>query len=525
VQHSILDAAVAAQVLAERRKADPLFQWVAHPKQRLFLGSTKPRAFFLAANRSGKSEALAACIASMLRFGRLNPLDVYSGAVAPVDEPRRVWIVGLSHTLLMETIAAHVFNNGYSGGLTHKPFIPDDEIEDFNIKRGVLTLKNGSLGMLHSCDSGREKFQAAAVDLIGFDEAPPLSIFKECAIRVAGGANRPLYIRMAATLLPPPGITTGVSWLYDQVVKPYEKGDHEHMDLFSASIRDNPHVSDATIKMLEAVYPAGSVDRQVRLEGKLIAQAFGAPAYASFHRNIHVSPKLGLKSIAPRLPLLFSFDVNVRPMTAVVAQDLGNRIVVLDEIYINKSTGASIGELAQEFRRRVPAHGAEIRIYGDATSNHLNAQTTKTDYDMLLNEFSGYPAPVIPYIPISNPFVHDRVNSVNFALRGPNGSVNLEMAAHCKELIADMEEVQKDPKNNGILKSRDAGDPYYYRTHISDALGYLVWAVRPVNLDDRSTRRRGLVQRDIPSPTYQFGRKSVPQKSRQTVGAGSERWM
>src|SRR5262249_29945999 len=70
----------------------------------------------------------------------------------------------------------------------------------------------------------------------------------------------------------------------------------------------------------------------------------------------------------------------------------------------------------------------------------------------------------------------DRVNLVNFLLGSGGGPVRHEVAASCTELIADYEQVLMAPDGSGIKKSHRQDDPYYQRTHISDGVGYVLWA-------------------------------------------------
>jgi hypothetical protein len=70
----------------------------------------------------------------------------------------------------------------------------------------------------------------------------------------------------------------------------------------------------------------------------------------------------------------------------------------------------------------------------------------------------------------SNPLVADRVNLVNAKLRNADGDVVLLIDAKCKELIKDFEQVSYKPDSSVVDKDRDP-----QRTHLSDALGYLIW--------------------------------------------------
>jgi hypothetical protein len=78
--------------------------------------------------------------------------------------------------------------------------------------------------------------------------------------------------------------------------------------------------------------------------------------------------------------------------------------------------------------------------------------------------------PVKYKVPKSNPAVRDRINLMNRQLRSAAGTVGLLVDPKCKELILDFEQVSYKQETNIIDKDRDR-----LRTHLSDALGYLVW--------------------------------------------------
>lgn len=73
-------------------------------------------------------------------------------------------------------------------------------------------------------------------------------------------------------------------------------------------------------------------------------------------------------------------------------------------------------------------------------------------------------------VPKANPGVRDRTSLVNSLLQNASGETSLWISSQCKELIADFEEVEYKPGSQVIDKERD-----HKRTHLSDALGYLLW--------------------------------------------------
>jgi hypothetical protein len=186
--------------------------------------------------------------------------------------------------------------------------------------------------------------------------------------------------------------------------------------------------------------------------------------YHAFSRAEHV----GELRLELGLPLLWAVDFNVDPMCSIVAQRVGEQINVLDEIVMHRvSTRQACAEFFQRFQRYM---GSGLVVYGDASGNNLKTSGT-TDYEMMRDYFARSPLRSIDYrVPKANPAVRDRVLMVNAKLRTANGDIQMRVAPQCKELIKDFEEVVWKPGTTQIDKDRDAK-----RTHLSDALGYLVW--------------------------------------------------
>lgn len=188
----------------------------------------------------------------------------------------------------------------------------------------------------------------------------------------------------------------------------------------------------------------------------------GGRVYCSFDRNVHVKAQ----KIDPRRPLLWAMDFNVDPMSSVIAQTDGKVTRVIDEIFLRHSTTL---DACEEFVRRYPRHPGGVIVYGDASGYH--EQTTGASDYGIVREFlrtHGYGA--VDYrVPRANPNVRERINLVNSRLRSAAGAVTLMVDGKCTELIRDFEEVAYKQDSSGIDKDRDR-----MRTHLSDALGYLL---------------------------------------------------
>ena len=185
--------------------------------------------------------------------------------------------------------------------------------------------------------------------------------------------------------------------------------------------------------------------------------------YNAFDRSKHVV-ELGVEADQP---LLWALDFNVNPMSSVVAQIRGGMVYVLDEIVLRH---ASTEEACRSFRERFGRHRGGVVVYGDASGN--NQQTTGSSDYQIVREFFRADAgrPVDCRIPRANPPVRERVQLMNAKLLSGGGEIRMLISHHCKELIKDFEQVAYKVESNQIDKDRDRS-----RTHLSDALGYLIW--------------------------------------------------
>jgi D-serine deaminase-like pyridoxal phosphate-dependent protein len=139
----------------------------------------------------------------------------------------------------------------------------------------------------------------------------------------------------------------------------------------------------------------------------------------------------------------------------------GEQVAVLDEIVLSRATTQ---QACEEFQNRFPEHAAGVTVYADASGAHMQT-TGASDLGVLKKFFrSGEYGAVEFRVPRSNPAVRDRLQAVNA------GMERVKIDARCKELIKDLEQVVYKENSQVIDKDRDPK-----RTHLSDALGYLMW--------------------------------------------------
>jgi phage terminase large subunit len=187
--------------------------------------------------------------------------------------------------------------------------------------------------------------------------------------------------------------------------------------------------------------------------------------YHCFNAAVH----LVRQAYDARKTLLWALDFNVAPMSSVLVQAHNGRLVAIDEIVLGRATTEEAG---LEFENRYKNHRAGLEIFGDASGRNMHT-TGMTDYTMLQGFLyrAGF-RNVKLRVPQKNPPVLSRVQKVNALLTNALGEVRLEVDPSCEELIKDFEEVMFKPDSGVVDKLRDLR-----RTHASDALGYLVWAL------------------------------------------------
>jgi Terminase large subunit, T4likevirus-type, N-terminal/Terminase RNaseH-like domain len=192
----------------------------------------------------------------------------------------------------------------------------------------------------------------------------------------------------------------------------------------------------------------------------------GGRVYSAFDRREHVRE---LRP-EPGLPLQWALDFNVDPMSSVVVQSTRDCVHVLDEIVIRQATTS---EACEAFLRKFPRHDAGVEIYGDASGNAMQT-TGASDFDMIREHFMVHSTTNVSYkVPKANPSIRDRCNLMNRMLKSAAGKVCLLVDHKCKELILDLEQVSYKVDSAVVDKEKDR-----LRTHLSDALGYLVWQER-----------------------------------------------
>jgi phage terminase large subunit len=325
---------------------------------------------------------------------------------------------------------------------------------EHNKAENVTQMKDTGSRMVFRAVDDFERLRGTNLAWFALDE---LTYAPEAAwLRLEGRLRDPKASRLCGFAVWTP---KGFDWVYRKFLS-------ERVDGYEAIVAvpgENRYLLDKVPDFYERLKASYDEDfYQQEVLGKYLSLN-GGLVYTPFRRDQHVMEL----AVNPAAPLLWALDFNVDPMSSVVAQVAGGTVHILDEIVLRR---ASTIEACAEFCSRFPGHGAGVIVYGDAAGNHQQTSGT-SDYRMVREYFcANYGSTATYRVPKANPSVRDRILTVNSKLRNAAGDKRLLLDPKCKELIADFEQVCYKADSTQIDKDKDRR-----RTHLSDALGYLLW--------------------------------------------------
>jgi hypothetical protein len=320
--------------------------------------------------------------------------------------------------------------------------------ENFVVLRGVQSK------ILFRAVEDFERLRGSNLAWFGVDELTYTS--KEAWVRLEGRLRDPEAKRLCGFAVWTP---KGYDWVYERFIENPIPG--------YDTVMARPFENEFLLGQIPDYYERlkNSYDErfyQQEVLGEYLSLHSGR-VYTAFERSGNV----GKAQVKRGVPLEWALDFNVDPMCSVVAQVTGDVVTVVDEIVLSRATTF---QACEEFARRFPPHPAGLTVYADATGERM--QTTGGSDVGVLRDFlrSGEYGPVKFSVPRSNPPVRDRVLLTNSKLCSAEGKRTLMVDPRCKELIRDFEQVGYKENSQIIDKERDPR-----RTHLSDALGYLLW--------------------------------------------------
>ena len=243
------------------------------------------------------------------------------------------------------------------------------------------------------------------------------------------------------------GTTTpnGFNWLYNRFV---EKPPQHSLIVYSKTTDNLQNLPESYVRSLTEQYDSKLAQQE--LDGQFVNLSSGK-VYYGFDRGRNLG-----KTNDRRRSLMCGMDFNVHPLCGVFGYEEDGKIYITGELYQEDS---NTFKAAKEILRRYPY--TPTTIVADDSGNKRKTSSDTTDHEILRRAN-------LQVAKFRNPLVKDRYNNMNRLFE--NGTIVIDPS--CKKLIEDLEKL-----------TYDNTDPML--SHISDALGYLVWHLNPLKKPKR----------------------------------------
>lgn len=232
-----------------------------------------------------------------------------------------------------------------------------------------------------------------------------------------------------------------------------------------ASTRENHHLGDEYVEMLEELYSADQIREMVDGIDPDSDNTVGFPDYD----NGNVKDKIEYNS---DLPLILTCDFNYNPMCWYLLQeDRGTWYVLKELIHCNVTT-KQMCDLIQPI---IDSYGAKkLIIMGD--SHGKDRKTNGSDYGVMTTHFSAKGYDVLLQVQKANPPVKDRITLLRGIIKNAKGTRRLFIDDSCKWLKYNLENAQNNLSNGTLHIPTDKeiqNDPNkLYLIHPIDAVSY-----------------------------------------------------
>ena len=431
--------------LEDRYRANPLERYYPHPKQDTFHRAHVALRGFFGGNRSGKTTA-----------GILDDIiqAVDFDALPERLQPYRKWGDGPFYG----RIIAPDFTSTMEGVIFQKlrEWVPPDQLvggswsKGYDKQRRKLNFKNGSWFDFLTFEQDIDKFGGAALHRVHYDEEPPRDIRRESLMRLIDYGGEEIF-----TMTP----LHGMSWMFDEIWLPWERGTLTDAFVQTVDMDDNPHLDQATKERVLA--GLSREEREARKSGRFVH--FGGMIYGEFDKYTHVTPfdlpKPGVERARNPFRVYVGIDPGLRHMAAVVwvAHFPDDTMIAFEELALTDVTIAGVCKAIHLVNQ-----GLEIQpfaYYIDPAARNRNNQTGRSDQ----MEFIQHGIITVP----GQNSVTAGINAVKERLQ----SDRLLIASSCPTLIDEFPKYRWKPAGRGQAEPKE--EPVKADDHLLDALRYV----------------------------------------------------
>lgn len=388
---------------------------------------------------------------------------------------------GKTQAFIYKTIHLAFLNVGHTGVVTEPSFdlvremlVPyfEETLERYNVPykltmspypKLILEFEKGTTKILLRSGENYTKAIGFNLAFAGCDEmdTSPLETARQMHIKLMGRlrANAP-FIQFYTTSTP-----EGFRYLHEFFVKDArereKKGFPINRSFIQARTYDNPFLPEEYINDLKSNYPANLIDAY--LEGKFTNLTSGTVYYNFDRKRNHTDVTLE-DSRFKNHPIHIGQDFNVGKMSSVVHVVDKGKPYAVDEFMGLRNTSAVIEAVKSRYRNL----NRPIYFYVDASGKSQHTNASASDVALLKSAFDGV------FHPNRNPFISDRVGSMNHSFLNGQGDINYRVNTHRCPLYTETLEQQAYDKAGKPEKRMDMDHP-------NDAGGYFIHYMYPLS--------------------------------------------
>ena len=247
----------------------------------------------------------------------------------------------------------------------------------------------------------------------------------------------------------------GFGILYSMFVEEAAKPDRA---LYKGRTADNPYLPPDFLDAMRENYSPALFKSYTEGEFCLLTQS---PVYPEFDRHQNISSQ---SAPTERDVVWCGVDFNVNRCMMIICVQQGDGIHVIQE-FVARDTPGVIERLLQEYRPWIDHN--QLIVCPDASSQSKSTKNAGiSDFGLMKR------AGLRIQTQASNPFIRDRVLSLNTQILNAKGERHLFVHPDCKQMLRGLEQQAYDQATQQPMKGDGGVDDLSGQT---DALGYAVW--------------------------------------------------
>lgn len=345
-----------------------------------------------------------------------------------------------------------------------------------NLTSASIKFRNGSEIISRSW-ADKKYFKVRSLELSGAaieetTETKDDEFYKEIKMRV----GRIPYIK-ENIIINATNPDSPASWPYKYFIEPNSNGiKHETKHVYYSTTSDNPFIPSKYLDQLKKDLDPKRAQRMlyghwIEIQDEVIYYAYDSAVQYS-------KAKWTPKALTP---IMISFDFNIgdgKPLSACAIAYEDGIFHAFAEVIIE---GARTDEACQEFYDRgIIVKGKSYELYGDASGKARHTSSTRSDYEIIKESFDRNGISYKYCVPLANPAIRTRHNTINAYCRNALGQVRLYV--HNCPTVNDALRLTAFKKGGTIIED----DSKKYQ-HVGTALGYCL--VRKLADQDRGVTR------------------------------------